>query len=325
MFFSQTTPSIVSTNNTGLGLFGSTGIGIGIGTQSLGSSTNNSQNGSSVSSSSNLSNTLFQPANSQPGISNSSSLFMGSNLNNTSSIGTLSNTMPGVSLFGPSQSQNQHVQGNLQAQYLPLNPTVGQLTNYIQGWKSEFDEIENQLRGNDKHIEYLTNNKLVEITRLCSTYKKGVERRNEEIENIKSLQSRAQDSIESIISEITTVQQLSHDIIHIYDRIKDVDQNNSSRQTHPLRFPLPIFEFFCENMANKCKNIEETIGNLDRVVSSLREELTNATTEDVLKYIAEIINNNYESFYDLVTQCSQLHDKVESVVNISKLHEASRN
>lgn len=253
-------------------------------------------------------------------------MLAGSGLNNPPSIGASGGGAGfGLSLFGASQAQSQpQAQSTLQAQYLPLNPTVGQLTNYIQSWKAEFDEIENQLRGNDKHIEYLTNNKLVEITRLCSTYKKGVERRNEEIENIKSLQSRAQDSIESIISEITTVQQLSHDIIHIYDRVKDFDQNSSSRQAHPLRFPLPIFEFFCENMAKKCKSIEETIGNLDRVVSSLREELTNATTEDVLKYIAEIINNNYESFYDLVTRCSQLHDKTESVVNISRLHDTSR-
>ncbi|OII75355.1 uncharacterized protein cubi_01876 [Cryptosporidium ubiquitum] len=324
MFFSQTTPSSIgNTSTTGLGMLGSTGSGVG--TYLLNSSSNTSQTGTSITQSSNSGNS-FQLPNSQSGISNTSSLFGGSSLNNSSSIGVLGNTEPGISLFGTSQLQSQlQTQVNSQAQYLPLNPTVGQLTNYIQSWKAEFDEIENQLRGNDKHIEYLTNNKLVEITRLCSTYKKGVERRNEEIENIKSLQFRTQDSIESVISEITTVQQLSHDITHIYDRIKDIDQNNSSRQIQPLRFPLPIFEFFCENMAKKCRSIEEIIGNLDRVVSSLREELTNATVEDVLKYIAEIINNNYESFYDLVTQCSQLHDKTESIVNISKLHEASRN
>ncbi|KAH8583971.1 uncharacterized protein ELE39_002729 [Cryptosporidium sp. chipmunk genotype I] len=325
MFFSQTTPSSVgNASAAGLGFFGSTGLGAG--THSLNPSANISQTGQSITFSSNSGNSLFQLSNSQSGISNSSKLFGSSSLNNSSSIGILGSTGPSVSLFGTSQIQNQlQTQTNSQAQYLPLNPTVGQLTNYIQSWKAEFDEIENQLRGNDKHIEYLTNNKLVEITRLCSTYKKGVERRNEEIENIKSLQFRAQDSIESVISEITTVQQLSHDITHIYDRIKDIDQNNSSRQIQPLRFPLPIFEFFCENMAKKCKAIEEMIGNLDRAVSSLREELTNATAEDVLKYIAEIINNNYESFYDLVTKCSQLHDKTESVANISKLHDAGRN
>lgn len=324
MFFSQTTPSSIgSTSNTGLGILGSTGLGIG--TYSLNSSTSNSQTGMPITPSSNLGNS-FQLSNSQSGISNTSSLFGSSSLNGSSSIGILGNTETSASLFGNSQIQSQpQTQINSQAQYLPLNPTVGQLTNYIQSWKSEFDEIENHLRENDKHIEYLTNNKLVEITRLCNTYRKGVERRNEEIENIKSLQFRTQDSIESVISEITTVQQLSHDITHIYDRIKDINQSNSSRQIQPLKFPLPIFEFFCENMAKKCKSIEEIIGNLDRVVSSLREELTNATAEDVLKYIAEIISNNYESFYDLVTQSSQLHDKTESIVNISKLHEVSRN
>ncbi|EAK88074.1 hypothetical protein [Cryptosporidium parvum Iowa II] len=321
MFFSQTNVGNVST--AGLGLFGSTGPGAA--SNSLNLSASITQTGQSITPPAIPGNSLFQLSNSQSGISNSSNLFGTSNLNN-SSIGILGSTGSNVSLFGASQTQNQpQTQINPQAQYLPLNPTIGQLTNYIQSWKAEFDEIENQLRGNDKHIEYLTNNKLIEITRLCSTYKKGVERRNEEIENIKSLQFRAQDSIESVISEITTVQQLSHDITHIYDRIKDIDQNNSSRQIQPLRFPLPIFEFFCENMAKKCKGIEEIIGNLDRAVSSLREELTNATAEDVLKYIAEIINNNYEAFYDLVTKCSQLHDKTESVVNISKLHDASRN
>ena len=57
----------------------------------------------------------------------------------------------------------------------------------------------------------------------------------------------------------------------------------------------------------------------------LREEMSNTTAEDALKYIAEIISNNYETFYELVTRCSQLHDKTESIINISKLHEVNRN
>ncbi|KAK6588773.1 hypothetical protein RS030_2255 [Cryptosporidium xiaoi] len=326
MFFSQTGPSLSSGNTNQFGgLFGSTGVGMG--TQSF-NPTNTQLQGSIFQTGPLTSgNSLFQASSSLTGIGNTSSIFSTTGLGNSLSTGSSNSFGIGGSLFGGTNqlgSQTQ-VQNSSQAQYLPLNPTVGQLTNYIQSWKSEFEEIELKLSENDSHVEYLANNKLLEMTRLCSTYKKGVERRSEEIENIKSRQCRVCDSIESIISEISTVQQLSHDLIHIYDRVKEIDPKNSSRQIQPLRFPLPIFEFFCENMAKKCKYIEEIVGNLDRTVSSLREEMVNTTAEELLKCIAETINNNYENFYTLVSQCSQLHDKTESIVNISKLHEVSRN
>ncbi|KAH8740058.1 hypothetical protein FG386_000885 [Cryptosporidium ryanae] len=324
MFFSQTSYPLSSgnTNQLGGGLFGSTGVGIG--TQSLNLSTNTqSQNSLFQTGSSNLCSSLFQTPNSFTGSGNSSNLFSTTSLGNSSSTGTGLSSSFGVG--GPLLCGTNSLVSQTQAQYLPLNPTVGQLTNYIQSWKSEFDDIELKLRENDSHVEYLANNKLLEITRLCSTYKKGVERRNEEIENIKSRQCRVQDSIESIISEISTVQQLSHDLINIYDRVKEIDPKNSSRQIQPLRFPLPIFEFFCENLTKKCKYIEEMVDNLNGTVSSLREEMVNTTFEEILKYIVEVINNNYETFYTLVSQCSQLHDKTESILNISKLHEVGRN
>ncbi|KAF7457317.1 nucleoporin Nup45 [Cryptosporidium felis] len=323
MFFSQTSPTLSAGNSNinGLGLFGSTGFNTGI--QPIGFSTSSTSQNNFSTATANSGTLLSQTSISQAGTSNLSNLF-GNSILPTSSTGINGSGVGSTSFGMPHLQNSSQLQNSTQAQYLPLNPTVGQLTNYIQSLKPEFDDIENQLRINDRHIEYLTNNKLVEIKRLCNTYKKGVERRKEEIENINSIQFRVQDSIESIISEITTVQQLSHEITHIYDRIKDTDVTNS-RQMNPLRFPLPIFEFFCENMAKKCIDIEEMIGNLDRTVSSLREEMTSTTAEDVLKYIAEIINNNYEFFYELITQCSQLHDKTESIVNMSKLHEATRN
>ena len=330
MFFSQTSSSLAlgNTNQLSGGLFGYTGVGAGTQPSNFSANAQLQSNLFSTGGSPSKNSSLFQTTNFSNGTSNSLTLFNTTGLNNPSTnpsylFGT------GGTLFSKANtldSQNL-IQNNsqTQAQYLPLNPTVGQLTNYIQTWKLEFDDIESKLRENESHVEYLTNNRLLETTRLCSTYKKGVERRNEEIENIKSRQSRVQDSIESIISEISTVQQLSHDLIHVYDRIKEIDPKSSSRQIQPLRFPLPIFEFFCENMTKKCKYIEETVHSLDSTLSSLREEMTNTTIEEILKYIAEIINNNYEDFYTLVSHCSQLHEKTESIVNISKLHDVSRN
>ncbi|OII78142.1 hypothetical protein cand_035690 [Cryptosporidium andersoni] len=227
------------------------------------------------------------------------------------------------SLFGTSlTSQTNCPPGG--AHYLPLNPTVGQLTNYIQSWKVDFENIEKQLRENDKHIEYLTNGKLVEITRLCTTYKQGVERRSDEIENIKARQDRIVDSIEDIIPNISTVQQLSYDLIQIYDRIKDIDSQQASQQIQPLRLPLPIFEFFCQNMSKKCQYIEETIRRLENTVSSLRNEINNMNGSETKRNIIQIINNHFEIFTNLLAQCSALHDKSESFVSISKLHETSR-
>lgn len=323
MLFSQTSPSSGIPNSSGSGLFGSTNTG---NSSQLFNFSLNANSQSNVSIPSNIGGASFQNSNLQTGVGNISNIFNSSLPNNSLSTNLSNSLSSSGSLFGASNLQIQpQIQNNSQAQYLPLNPTVGQLTNYIQSWKCEFDSIEAQLRENDRHVEYLTNNRLIEITRLCNTYKKGVERRSEEIENIKARQSRVQDSIEAIISEIAIVQQLSHDIIHVYDRIKDIDSSYSSRQMQPLRFPLPIFEFFCENMAKKCKYIEEIIGSLDKTVLLLREEMSNTTAEDALKYIAEIISNNYETFYELVTRCSQLHDKTESIINISKLHEVNRN